>query len=77
MTTYRAYRLDERRHILNGQWLEAPNDAAAVDQAEELCEEGAPTIELWQATRLVDEIDCGAEGEADGECDCAADDRLA
>ncbi|MGZ3376463.1 MAG: hypothetical protein ACXU8S_07685 [Phenylobacterium sp.] len=69
MTTYRAYRLDERRHILNGQWLEAPNDAAAVDRAEELCEEGAPTIELWQATRLVEEIDCAAEGD----CDCAGD----
>jgi hypothetical protein len=67
MTTYRAYRLDERRHILNGQWLEAPSDEAAVDRAEELCEEGAPTIELWQATRLVDEIDC----EADGDGDCA------
>ena len=67
MTTYRAYRLDERRHILNGQWLEAPNDDDAVDQAEELCEDGVPTIELWQATRLVDEIDC----EADGDCDCA------
>jgi hypothetical protein len=61
MTTYRAYRLDSRRHILNGQWLEAPNDAAAVDQAGELCEEGAPTIEVWQATRLVDEVDCEDE----------------
>ncbi len=69
MTTYRAYRLDERRHILNGQWLEADNDAAAVEQAEELCEEGAPSIELWQATRLVDEIDC----EADGDCECEDD----
>ena len=30
----------------------------AVDQAEDLCEEGSPTIELWQAARLVEEIDC-------------------
>ncbi len=66
MTTYRAYRLDERHHILNGQWLEAPNDAAAIDQAEELCEEGVPSIELWQATRLVDEIDCAD----DADCPC-------
>ncbi|THD60958.1 hypothetical protein [Phenylobacterium sp.] len=69
MTTYRAYRLDSRRHIVNGQWLEAADDEAAVDQAEELCEEGVPTIELWQATRLVDQIDC----EDDGGCDCADD----
>jgi hypothetical protein len=58
MTTYRAYRLDSRHRILDGQWLDAPDDAAALDQAEELCEEGAPTIELWQSTRLVEEIDC-------------------
>ncbi|HEX2815865.1 MAG TPA: hypothetical protein VHN39_05705 [Phenylobacterium sp.] len=58
MATYRAYRLDNRRRILDGQWLDAPNDAAAVDQAEELCDDGAPTIELWQSTRLVEEIDC-------------------
>ena len=29
MATYRAYHLDRRRRIQNGQWLEAPNDAAA------------------------------------------------
>jgi hypothetical protein len=58
MATYRAYRVDSRRHIKSAQGLEAPSDEAAKDQAEELCEEGAPTIELWQATRLVEEIDC-------------------
>jgi hypothetical protein len=61
MPTYRAYRLDRRRHIQNGQWLEAPDDAAAVDKAEELCEEGAPLIEVWQSKRLVEEIDCEDE----------------
>ena len=61
MTTYRAYRLDRSRHIMNGQWLDASNDAEAKDQAEDLCEEGAPVIELWQATRLVEEIDCDAK----------------
>ena len=58
MPTYRAYRVDSRRHIKSAQWIEAPSDTAAKDEAEELCEEGAPTIELWQATRLVEEIDC-------------------
>ena len=66
MTTYRAYRLDDRRRIVDGQWLEASNDAAAVDQAEELCEEGVPTIELWQSTRLVEEIEC----EDSDDCPC-------
>ena len=58
MATYRAYRVDSRHHIKSAEWLEAPNDEAAVDQAEELCEEGLPTIELWQQARLVEEIDC-------------------
>jgi hypothetical protein len=58
MTTYRAYRVDRRHHIVKGEWLEARNDTEAKAQAQELCEEGAPTIELWQAARLVDEIDC-------------------
>jgi hypothetical protein len=61
MTTYRAYRIDRRNRIVNGQWLEASDDAEAKDQAEELCDEGAPTVELWQATRKVDEIDCEDE----------------
>ena len=65
MTTYRAYQVDKRRHILSGQWLEAPDDAAAIEQAEELCEDGAPTIELWQAQRLVEEIDCDADGDCE------------
>ena len=63
MTTYRAYRIDGHRRIINGQWLEAPNDAAAAEQAGELCEEGAPVIELWQSTRLVEEIDCADEDD--------------
>ena len=59
MTTYRAYRLDDRRRIQSAQWLDAQNDEAAAAQAAKLCDEDAPTIELWQSTRLVDEIDCG------------------
>ena len=58
MPSYRAYRVDRRRHIVNAEWIEAPNDAAATEKAEDLCEEGLPTIELWQAARLVEEIDC-------------------
>ena len=58
MPTYRAYRIDRYRHIRNAEWIEAPNDDVATAKAEDLCEEGVPTIELWQATRLVDEIDC-------------------
>jgi hypothetical protein len=58
MPSYRAYRVDRHHHIVNAEWIEASSDASATAQAEALCEEGAPTIELWQATRLVEEIDC-------------------
>ncbi|HEY2751869.1 hypothetical protein [Phenylobacterium sp.] len=61
MATYRAYRVDRHRRIKTGEWLEAPSDEAAVEQAEELCEEDAPIIEIWQSTRLVDEIECGED----------------
>jgi hypothetical protein len=64
MATYRAYRVDRAHHIQSAEWLEARNDDDAVEQAEELCEEGAPLIELWQATRKVDEIDCEADETA-------------
>jgi hypothetical protein len=62
MPSYRAYRVDHRRHIKSAEWIEAPNDDAAKVQAEELCDEAAPVIEVWQAARKVDEIDCEDEG---------------
>jgi len=58
MPTYRAYRLDERRHIRSAQWVEAPTDAAAVSEAEALCDPETSAVEVWQATRKVEEIDC-------------------
>jgi hypothetical protein len=64
MAHYRAYRVDSQRHIRSAEWLEAPNDEAAVEQAEKLCEQGLPTIEVWQAARLVDELDCGTDDDA-------------
>jgi hypothetical protein len=58
MPTYRAYRLDDRRHIRSAEWVEAPSDTAAVERASELCDETTPKVEIWHAARLVDEIDC-------------------
>ncbi|HEX3700175.1 MAG TPA: hypothetical protein VHV27_05815 [Phenylobacterium sp.] len=59
MPTYRAYKVDRRRHITAAQWIDAPDDLAAkVEAKQELCEDGTPIVELWQAARLVDEIDC-------------------
>jgi len=41
---------------------EAANDVEAKAQAPELCDQDAPVIELWQSTRLVDEIECADAG---------------
>jgi len=62
MPTYRAYRVDRRRHIKAASWIEAPDDkAAAAEAKDELCEDGAPAVEVWHGTRLVEEIDCDDE----------------
>lgn len=62
MATYRAYRIDERRRIFSAEWLEAPDDEAARAKAtEDLCDDGVPAVEIWQAARLVDEIECKDE----------------
>ena len=67
MPNYRAYQVDDRRRILSATWVEAPNDEAAkAKAAEDLCDEDVPAVELWQATRLVDEITC-EDDEGDGE----------
>jgi hypothetical protein len=59
MPTYRAYRVDQRRHIQAAAWIEAPDDVAAKAEAkDELCEDGAPKVEIWRGTQLVDEVDC-------------------
>jgi hypothetical protein len=64
VTTYRAYQLDARRRILTASWVEAANDGEArAKAAEDLCEDDIPAVELWQATRLVDEITCDEDGK--------------
>ena len=62
MSTYRAYRIDDRRRIRSAAWVEARDDDQAKDKAAELCDGETPVIELWQSTRLVDEIECEPEG---------------
>ena len=64
MSTYRAYRLDQRGRIMTAAWVEAPSDDAAKAQAaEDLCDGDTPKVELWQATRLVDQIECPRDDE--------------
>lgn len=64
MATYRAFRVDKQREIKSGVWVHAHNDAEARARAEELCEDGAPIVEVWRGDRLVDEVECD-DGAAD------------
>jgi hypothetical protein len=66
MPTYRAYQLDARRRILSASWVEAANDEQAKEKAaEDLCQDEIPAVELWQASRLVDQIECHDGEEKD------------
>ncbi len=60
MQTYRIYWLDDKGRIRRGEWIEAEDDDHARRLAEGLCDEGTPTIEVWQGARPVDEVDCHA-----------------
>ena len=48
---YRVYKLDPAGRIMSGDWIEAENEPLARAQAEALCEQGAPRVELWQGAR--------------------------
>jgi hypothetical protein len=55
MPGYRLYRVDGAGKILAAEWLEAPDDEAAIAAAREAC--GGDMCELWQRERLVARID--------------------
>lgn len=63
MTIYRAFRVDRRREIKSGVWVRAQSDAEARTQAADLCEEGAPIVEVWRGDRLVDEVECDPDAD--------------
>jgi hypothetical protein len=58
MATYRVYWIDRSGRIRRGAWLEAADDEDAHRQASELCDEVSDTVQVWQAARPVDEIEC-------------------
>jgi hypothetical protein len=58
MRTFRAYLLDDAGRIKWGEWIEAPDQAAAEAEAKQLCRDGVPTVELWEGARLLGELPC-------------------
>ena len=58
MKSYRVYWLNRHGHILRGDWLDAHNDEDARRRASHLCDEETATVEVWEQSRPVEEIDC-------------------
>jgi hypothetical protein len=58
MHIYRAYRLNKKRRITTGCWIEAHSDLEARRKAADLCEAGSATVEIWRGSDRIDEIDC-------------------
>jgi len=58
MPTYRAYLLDAAGKITWGDWIEAADLSGAEAIAHQLCSEGAPTVELWQGSRHLTDVEC-------------------
>lgn len=55
---YRVYRLNPAGGIVSGDWIEAESEPQARAQAQALCDEGTPIVELWQGTRQLAVLPC-------------------
>lgn len=61
---YRVYKLDPAGHIVSGEWIEAESEPEARDQAQALCGDGVPSVELWQGTHKLAVLPCSDERAA-------------
>ena len=53
LTHYRIYQVDTKDHVVTGHSIECQSDAAAMDAACRLIEEGAAAVEVWESARRV------------------------
>lgn len=73
MNNYRLYRIDGAGRISAAEWLEAPDDRSAEEQAARLCENGG-VAELWARDRLIARVEAqnGAQNGALGSAQSGA-----
>ena len=64
MPAYRLYHLDGAAKVSSAEWIEAADDAAAIEQARDKC--AVRRCELWQRQRLVARL---ANGTVDAPAD--------
>jgi hypothetical protein len=55
---YRVYKLDPAGRIMSGAWIEAEDEPQARAEAQALCDQASPHVELWQGTRKVAVLPC-------------------
>lgn len=55
---YRVYRLNPAGAIVSGDWIEADSEPEARAQAATFCDDGTPTVELWQGVRKLAVLPC-------------------
>ena len=55
---YKLYGLDRSGHIVSGKDVIAPDDRAALQEAEKACEKHA--VEVWQGARRVARVEKGS-----------------
>jgi hypothetical protein len=58
MKSYRVYWLNRSRRIIKGDWIQALDDEDARRKASALCNEETKSVEVWDASRPVELIDC-------------------
>ena len=61
---YRVYKLNAARRIVSGDWIEAENDAAAIEKAHALCDVVTPAVELWRGSALLGVFPCSDDEAA-------------
>ena len=61
MSAYRLYHIDGGGRFSAAEWIEAQDDAAAMDAARALNKSIA--CELWQGQRFVGRVESGAPGD--------------
>ena len=59
MPAYRIYCLDGAGKVWAAEWIEAPDDAAAIEAARQMDE--AVRCEIWQGQRLVGRVEPGRQ----------------
>ena len=54
MASYRLYGLDGVRKVASGEWIEADDDASAIEAAKTMMD--GHECELWQGKRMIARI---------------------